>query len=144
MTTPKVGLRYCVNQDMNSLVRIDQETMLHPWDADTFREMVHKPSTYALIGEVDDRVAGYLLYEKRKTQIILVRMAVCLRMQRQGIGTVLLTRIKGTFPMVTRLRETNLPALMFFKKNLFRAAQIIRGHYGDEDAIVMQWESASN
>lgn len=68
--------------------------------------------------------------------------------QRTGVGTAMINRLKGKLSrdrrnrIVFEVRESNIPAQLFFKSQGFHAIEVLKGHYEDcnEDAYRFQHE----
>jgi len=67
--------------------------------------------------------------------------------RRLGVGTQMIAKLIGKLSVQRRsritleIRETNLPAQLFFRENGFRAVSVLRSFYEDtpEDAYLMQY-----
>ena len=72
-------------------------------------------------------------------------------MRMRGIGRQMAEKLASKLSSQRRtritleVRETNLPAQLFFKKVGFRATTVLRSYYEDspEDAYVMQFQCAA-
>jgi ribosomal-protein-alanine N-acetyltransferase len=100
-----------------------------------------------MVAEHDDHVVGFMIYELNKTRIQVLNFAVADRSRRRGVGTQMMAKLIGKLSSQRRsritleVRETNLPAQLFFRTSGFRAVSVLREYYADtpEDAYLMQY-----
>ena len=100
-----------------------------------------------MVAEYDDRVVGFMIYELQKTRIHVLNFAVVGEFQRRGVGSQMIAKLTAKLSLQRRnrillsVRETNLPAQLFFRENGFRAVSVLRSYYADtpEDAYMMQF-----
>jgi ribosomal-protein-alanine N-acetyltransferase len=100
-----------------------------------------------MVAECDGRVVGYMLYELHKNRLHVLNFAVAADMRRRGVGRVMASKLVGKLSpdrrtrVMLEVRETNLPAQLFFRACGFRAISVVRDFYNDspEDAYVMQF-----
>ena len=86
-----------------------------------------------------------MIYGLEKKKIRILNLAVDPEFRRQGVGTFMAKKLINKLSpekrkdIITIVRETNLPAQLFFKNQRFRATEILRNHYerSDEDGYVM-------
>jgi len=78
----------------------------------------------------------------------LINFAVSPDNQRREIGKAMIDRLVDKLhqqrrkEMVLEVRETNLPAQLFFKEQGFEATRVLRNYYDDtgEDAYIMRYQ----
>jgi ribosomal-protein-alanine N-acetyltransferase len=100
-----------------------------------------------MVAEHEDRVVGFMIYELNKTRIQVLNFASAPDFQRRGVGTQMVGKLIGKLSAQRRtritleVRETNLPAQLFFREAGFRAVSVLRDYYEDtpEDAYLMQY-----
>jgi ribosomal-protein-alanine N-acetyltransferase len=88
-----------------------------------------------------------MIYELHKTRLHILNFAVEPGRRRLGIGAQMVEKLinklsqQRRHEIVLEVRETNLPAQLFFQTQGFRAVQVLRNHYHDsaEDAYLMQY-----
>lgn len=92
----------------------------------------------------DDKVVGYTLYSDDDTHIHMVSVAVHPDHQRQRVGSRLVDQVKVVLsapkanvrgrrrPILSEVREANLPAQLFLRDQGFRAVSILSDHYAGE------------
>jgi len=82
-----------------------------------------------------------------KTRIHVFNFAVAKRYRRLGVGSQMIAKLISKLSpqrrnrLLLEVRETNLPAQLFFRSNGFRAVAVVRNFYDDtpEDAYAMQY-----
>jgi ribosomal-protein-alanine N-acetyltransferase len=82
-----------------------------------------------------------------KTRLHLLNFAVGREFRRHGVGVQMLSKLIAKLSSQRRtrilleVRETNLPAQLFFRNLGFRAVSVLRDFYDDttEDAYLMQY-----
>ncbi len=137
--------RWMIRRDMNVVLGIENAEFPIPWTEEDFVRCLRQRCCIGMVAEVDGDVLGYMLYELHHTRILLLNFAVSWKFARRGVGTTMLEKLKCKTSIQRRerievtVRETNLPALLFFKANGFVATDLLKGHYedSDDDAVVM-------
>ena len=147
----RVRIKCMIRRDMPEVLAIEAESFEFPWLEDDFIRCLKQRNCASMIAEYDDRVVGFMIYELNKTRLHLLNLAVAFDKRRQGVGTQIIAELISKFSMQRRtrimleVRETNLPAQLFFRANGFRAVSVLRGFYEDtiEDAYLMQYKLVS-
>ena len=142
-----VHIRWMIRRDMTEVLRIESECFEFPWSEDDFVNCLRQRNCIGMVAEHDDRVVGFMIYELHKSRLHIINFAVLDSCQRRGVGTQMLQKLVGKLSQQRRnkilleVRETNLKAQLFFKKNSFRAVSVLRDFYDDttEDAYLMQF-----
>lgn len=144
---PPVHIRWMIRRDMAEVLDVEQESFEFPWCEDDFVRCLRQRNCIGMVSEWDDRVSGFMIYELQKTRLHLLNFAVGKQFRRRGVGSHMLAKLVGKLSPQRRtrialeVRETNLPAQLFFRDNGFRAVSVLRDHYQDttEDAYIMQY-----
>ena len=140
-----VHIRWMIRRDMPEILGIEEASFEFPWLEEDFFESLRQRNCIGMIGEYSDKVAGFMVYELCEDRINLLNLAVSPEYKRQGVGTQMLDKLKLKLSNQKRaniyleVRETNLPAQLFFRENHFRAFSVAKGHYADtpEDTYLM-------
>ncbi len=140
-------IRWMIRRDMAEVLEIEQESFEFPWCEDDFIRCLRQRNCIGMVAELGERVAGFMIYELHKTRLHVLNFAVGRDFRRRGLGKQMLTKLVGklSFQRRTRVllevRETNLPAQLFFRSQGFRAVSVLRDFYDDttEDAYLMQY-----
>lgn len=141
----RVCVRHMIRRDMLEIFAIESQSFEFPWSEHDFLNCLSQRNVDAKVAEHNDRVVGFMIYELNKTHIQILNFVVFPR--RKGIGSQMMAKLIGKLSSQRRnritleVRETNLPAQLFFKAMDFRAVSILRDHYADtqEDAYLMRY-----
>jgi ribosomal protein S18 acetylase RimI-like enzyme len=102
---------------------------------------------FAIVASLHSRPVGYAILAVGGGNMSVERIGVFPDFRRHRVGTkliahaILLARTRKSEFMATVLRETNVPAQMFFYECGFRAGRIagpLVGWFGTEDAVAMR------
>jgi [ribosomal protein S18]-alanine N-acetyltransferase len=138
--------------DMPAVVAIEADSHLDPWSEEDFLKALSNTNCIAMVAESGNTVIGYIVYLFQKNSIKIINMAVYPKCQRHGVGERIIDNIKAKCARrggvaCLDVRETNLPAQLFFKAQGFKATKVIRDAYEDdpdhESAIRMVFEMVS-
>ncbi len=143
----RVQIRWMIRRDMAEVLQIESEGFEFPWSEDDFIRCLRQRNCIGMVAEHADRVVGFMIYELHKTRLHLLNFAVGKEFRRQGTGMQMLAKLIAKLSSQRRtrilleVRETNLPAQLFFRKLGFRAVSVLRDFYDDttEDAYLMQY-----
>lgn len=106
---------------------------------------LEEPGIIALVGEEEERVAGFVLARKeRRDHGHIITIDVLPEFRRAGLATRLMTeahqRLKEAGAKRVRLEASveNAPAIAFYQKLGYRALRRLKGYYlGEVDACLM-------
>jgi ribosomal-protein-alanine N-acetyltransferase len=140
-------IRWMIRRDMPEVLDIENESFEFPWSDEEFLRCLRQRNCIGMVAEIEDKIAGFMVYELHKTRLHLLNLSVGARWRRRGIGTQMVQKLVSKLSqqrrtrIVLEVRETNLAAQLFFKANNFRAVSVLRNFYDDtpEDAYVMQY-----
>jgi len=143
----RVHIRWMIRRDMPEILAIESESFEFPWSEEDFINCLRQRNCIGMVAEHDDRVVGFMIYVLNKTRIQVLNFAVAERSRRHGVGTQMMAKLIGKLSSQRRsritleVRETNLPAQLFFRTTGFRAVSVLREYYADtpEDAYSMQY-----
>lgn len=143
----RVHIRWMIRRDMPAVAAIERESFEFPWSEDEFLRCLRQRNCIGMIAEYDERVVGFMIYELNKTKIHVLNFAVGKQHRRRGVGSQMIAKLIGKLStqrrnrLVLEVRETNLPAQVFFRANGFRAISVLHEFYDDtpEDAYLMQY-----
>ncbi len=143
----RVHIRWMIRRDMPEVLAVEQESFEFPWSDEDFLRCLKQRNCIGLVAEHDDRIVGFMIYELNKTRIHVLNFAVAADHRHCGVGTQMIAKLVGKLSSQRRtrvtleVRETNLPAQLFFRNSGFRAVSVLRSYYEDtpEDAYLMQY-----
>ena len=142
-----VHIRWLVSRDMAEVLDIEQESFEYPWSEEDYQRCLRSRNCIGMVAEYHGEVVGYMIYELAKNKIQLLNMATAKQYRRSGVATQMVAKLIGKLTLQRRnritfeIRETNLPAQLFFRTVGFRATQILPNYYEQmqEDAYFMQY-----
>ena len=143
----RVHIRWMIRRDMPEVLAIEGESFEFPWLEDDFIRCLRQRNCIGMVAEHEDRVVGFMIYELHKSRIHVLNFAVAEDYRHRGVGSQMIAKLTGKLSsqrrsrIVLEVRETNLPAQLFFRENGFRAVSVLRSYYADtpEDAYLMQY-----
>jgi ribosomal-protein-alanine N-acetyltransferase len=148
----KVHIRWMIRRDMPEVLRAEQESFEYAWTEEDFLKCLRQRNCIGMVAEHAEKVIGFMIYELHKTKLHVLNFAVHPDCRRTGVGRQMAGKLVGKLSSHRRtritlaVRETNLPAQLFFKALEFRAVRVLRGYYEDsgEDAFLMQYRIADD
>lgn len=143
----KIHIRWMIRRDMAEVIAIENESFEFPWSEDDFVRCLRQRNCIGMVAELDDQVVGFMIYELHKNRLHILNFAVAERHRRLGIGSQMVAKLAGKLSdqrrnrILLEVRETNLPAQLFFRQSGFRAVSVLHEFYEDtpEDAYLMQF-----
>ena len=147
-TVTKPQIRWLIRRDMPEVLEIEKASFEYTWNEEDFLCCLRQRNCIGMVAEKDYEINGFMIYELHKTKLRVINFAVAPRNRREGIGSVMVSRLVDKLSQQRRkeisleVRETNLPAQFFFKEQGFKATKVLRNHYDDttEDAYHMSYK----
>lgn len=145
-------IRWLIRRDMPEVLAIEQESFEYAWSEEEFLCILRQRNCIGMVAEIDQEIVGFMIYELHKSNLHVLNFAVGKQYRRNGIGTRMVHRLIDKLSLQRRreilleVRERNLEAQLFFKKQDFLAVTVLRNHYDDtaEDAYIMRYRLASD
>jgi ribosomal-protein-alanine N-acetyltransferase len=146
----RVHIRWMIRRDMPEVLDIERNSFEFPWFEEDFIRCLRQRNCIGMVAEHGERVVGFMIYELHKTRLHILNFAVAAEYRRRGVGQQMIEKLIAKLSSQRRtritleVRETNLPAQLFFKSAEFRAVTVLRAYYEDspEDAYLMQFRHA--
>ena len=143
----RVHIRWMIRRDMPEVLAIEHASYEFPWCEEEFLRVLRQRNCIGMVAECGERVVGFMIYELHKTRLQVLNLAVSPEYRRMGVGRQMVAKLVGKLSSHRRtkismaIRETNLPAQLYFRALDFRAVEVIRESYEDtgEDAYVLQY-----
>ena len=143
----KVQIRWLIRRDMAEVLDIERRSFEFAWSEEHFLEYLRQRNCIGMVAEHDQQILGFMIYELHKSRLRILNFAVSPEARRKGVGSQMVQRLVDKLAQQRReeieleIRETNLPAQLFFRHHQFRATEVLREHYEDtaEDAYRMQY-----
>ena len=148
----RVHIRWMIRRDMPEVLDIERSSFEFPWFEEDFIRCLRQRNCIGMVAEHAEQVVGFMIYELHKTRLHILNFAVSSNLRRRGVGRQMIEKLVGKLSSQRRtqitleVRETNLPAQIFFRHSGFRATNVLRDFYDDspEDAYVMQYSYQSD
>src|SRR3989344_6648378 len=131
----RVQIRWLIRRDMLEVLDIEKACFEFSWEKEEFLCCLRQLNCIGMVATYDQYVAGFMIYELNKTKIQILNFAVAPEFQRMGIGAQMVQRIMDKLSqqrrkeIILEIRETNLPAQLFFKSQGFRAQNVVNNFF---------------
>ena len=143
-----VRIRWMIRRDMPEALAIEESSFEFPWTEEDFVRCLRQRNCIGMVAERNDRIVGFMIYELLQSELHVLNFAVKKEYRRMGVGSQMMEKLVSKLSygrrdrIVLEVRETNLDAQLFFKKQTFRAIDVLRDYYEDtiEDAYLMQYK----
>ena len=142
----RVHIRWMIRRDMPEVLQAEQQSFEYAWTEDDFLRCLRQRNCIGMVAEHQDRIVGFMIYELHKNRLHVLNFAVAPMLRRGGIGAQMVSKLIGKLSSHRRskitlaVRERNLDAQKFFRKQDFKATRVLRNYYEDsgEDAFLME------
>ena len=115
---------------------------ISPWTASQVEEVLRSNVNSCALAEDESQLAGFLVWQETDFEAEVLQIAVLPSYQGQKIATALFDFLPADKEIFLEVRESNMPALLFYKKEKFEEIARRKAYYHApvEDAIVMKRE----
>ena len=133
----RVHIRWMIRRDMPEVLAIEHASFEFPWCEEEFLRVLRQRNCIGMVAECGERIIGFMIYELHRNRIHVLDFATHPEFRRHGVGRQMVTKLVGKLSTQRRnrivlcVRETNLPAQLFFRVVGFRAMEVIREHFQD-------------
>ena len=142
-----VQIRWLIRRDMPAVLGVEAASFEFAWTEEDFICCLRQRNCIGMVAEVAGEVVGYMIYELQKSRLRILNFAVAPESRRGGVGRAMVRRLidklsqQRRTEIVLEVRETNLPAQLFFRNEGFRAFRVVHDRYDDtaEDAYAMHF-----
>jgi [ribosomal protein S18]-alanine N-acetyltransferase len=143
----RTQIRWLIRRDMEEVLTIERGSFQFAWTEEEFLCCLRQRNCIGTVAELDHKIVGFMIYELHKSMLRILNFAVSPNFRRAGIGHQMVQRLIDKLSqqrrreIVLEVRETNVPAQLFFARAGFRAVTVLRNHYDDtcEDAYYMRY-----
>jgi len=143
-------IRWLIRRDMAEVLEIERESFEFAWTERDFLCCLRQRNCTGMVAETIQQpyqITGFMVYELHKSKLHILNFAVDPKARKRGVGSHMVAKLVDKLTQQRRneifleIRETNLPAQLFFKNKGFRAVSVLRNHYDDtsEDAYLMRY-----
>jgi [ribosomal protein S18]-alanine N-acetyltransferase len=134
--------------DLDAVMVIERGSFAYPWSTRFFLQELQVPCARSILGEINQRIVGYVLFWLLPDEIDVHNLAVHREFRRRGIGRLLLqqvvieARCRSSNRVTLEVRQSNVAAQKLYESLGFTATGVRRGYYSDngEDALAMALE----
>jgi ribosomal-protein-alanine N-acetyltransferase len=148
----RVHIRWMIRRDMPEVLQTEQESFEYAWTEEDFLRCLRQRNCIGMVAEQGEKVVGFMIYELHKSKLHILNFAVTPPQRRGGVGAQMVAKLISKLSSHRRtritleVRETNLPAQLFFRSQGFKAVRVLRAFYEDsgEDAFLMQYRLADD
>lgn len=143
-----VVITWMIRRDLPRVLEIEKESFQFPWSEEDFCMCLRERTCIGVVARDSSGsdILGFMIYELHKQRIHLLNLAVASDQRRCGVGEAMITRLLGKLTpdrrnrITAEVRESNLPAHLFFRACDFRATRVLRDYYAEtgEDAYVFE------
>jgi [ribosomal protein S18]-alanine N-acetyltransferase len=145
----RIHVRWMIRRDMREVLDVEREAFEFPWSDEDFTRCLRQRNCIGMVAESGDSVVAFMIYELHRSRLHVLNFAVARSHRRLGVGTRMMEKLVGKLSperrsrIVLEVRETNLPAQLFFRSLGFRAISVLKDFYQDttEDAYLMHYVS---
>ena len=149
-----VNIRWMVRRDLPDVLNMELLCFPDgPWSEEEFTRCLRQRNVIGMVADTTvfdgeyhgDVVCAYMIYELHPHKLHLLNFAVHPTYQRRAVGSQMVAKLASKLTVDRRnrilleVRESNLPAQLFFKSQQFRAQSVLRDYWDTgEDAYLMQ------
>lgn len=142
-----IQIRWLIRRDLPEILAIENASFDFTWDEADFVSCLRQRHCIGMVAECNEKVIGFMIYELHQSSLKIINFAILPEFRRKSVGAQMVTKLVDKLSQQRRyqieltIRETNLEAQLFFKKQGFEASSVLRGFYSDseEDAYLMQY-----
>lgn len=115
---------------------------ISPWTASQVEEVLRSNVNSCALAEDGSQLVGFLVWQETDFEAEVLQIAVLPSYQGRKIATALFDFLPADKEIFLEVRESNKPALLFYKKEKFEEIARRKAYYHApvEDAIVMKRE----
>lgn len=140
--SPEPIVRSMRPDDRSEVLRIEAASFPHAWTADALDRWLARGASGHVL-EREGRCVGFFLVLLARDHLHLANLAVAPEERRKGLATLALQKVEriawayGLPRVELEVRETNLAAQLLYRRNGYRAVEILRSYYPDQDGYRM-------
>jgi len=141
--------KWCDSSDVDTTILAEELEQLllavyevSPWTAIQIEEVLRSDVNSCALAEDESQLVGFLVWQETDFEAEVLQIAVLPSYQGQKIATALFDFLPADKEIFLEVRESNRPALLFYKKEKFEEIARRKAYYHApvEDAIVMKRE----
>ena len=142
-----VHIRWMIRRDMPEVLQTEQLSFDYSWSEEDFLRCLRQRNCIGMVAEHHERVVGFMIYELHRNRLHILNFAFHPDFRRRHAGEQMIRKLVSKLSpqrrnkIMLEVRETNLPAQLFFRGMGFKAISLLKDFYEDttEDAYLMQY-----
>lgn len=142
-----VQIRWMIRRDMPEVLGIEERCFEFSWPEENFLCYLRQRNCIGMVSEYQEKIIGFMVYKFLKYQIHILNFAVAPWVWRKSVGSQMVDKLIHKLKqqrhkeIILEVRESNLPAQLFFQEQGFFASGVLRDYYEDteEDAYQMKY-----
>ncbi len=144
----RILIRRMNEDDIRSVVKIEQASFPLPWSENSFMRELHKTRSIPKVAELDNVVVGYVCIDYVMDEGHILNLAVHSAYRKRGIAAALVEdaveelKLKGCRAVYLEVRASNHAARKLYGNIGFSVIGIRKNYYlaPVEDAVIMMLE----
>jgi ribosomal-protein-alanine N-acetyltransferase len=137
--------RFAKEQDLSTIVEIENVSMSCPWSLKSFQEAVTSDHAFIMVAESEGQIAGYSVFYLTPPESELPDIVVDEKYRGQGLGRLLMEKSiqelesRGVDTVFLEVRVSNTPARALYEHIGFEEIGVRKYFYSNpvEDAVCM-------
>lgn len=143
----RAHIRWMMRRDMPEVLQTEQLSFEYAWNEEDFFRCLREMNCIGMVAEHGEKVVGFMIYGLHKNKLHILNFAVHPDWRRMSVGAQMVAKLISKLSSHRRtritleVRETNLAAQLFFRRQEFKAVRLLRAFYEDsgEDAFLMEY-----
>lgn len=128
------NIRFAIQKDMDVIYKIDRASHLTYMRDGRIEKMLRTKNCLTLVADIEEEVAGYLIYHGHQNKFTVDRLAVVDHWRRFDCGTVLMRKIQDKLGPLKKcvemmIPESNLTGQLFLNSLGFKVEKAIKNYY---------------
>ncbi|WKY49143.1 ribosomal protein S18-alanine N-acetyltransferase [Eubacteriaceae bacterium ES3] len=138
-------VRKMVANDIGGVFDVDKDCFNHNWTRESYQNELHNILATYIVAENEGKIIGFGGYWRVIDEAQITNIGILKPYRRCGIGEMILNKLcsmavqEGCNKMTLEVREDNLSAISFYKKNLFLQEGIRYHYYGQNQHGLIMW-----
>jgi len=132
--------RWMIRRDMVEVLQIENLSFKMPWSEEDFVKVLRQRRSVGRVVEIDEKVAGYMIYNLNKNHFEILNFAVHPDYRRQGVAEKMINHLKDKLTIERRrsiflkVADFNLDMQLFLRSQGMRAVGVKDNHYDDDSS----------
>lgn len=131
-------IRWMIRRDLPEVLQIEKASFEDGWKEEDFLVALRQVNCIGNVAEIGEKIVGFFLWEMQQGFLKITNFAIDPNYRRQGIGKAMIqklfTKLQENRNRITMMvKESNLPAQLFFKTMGFECTGIKKRFYREEN-----------